>query len=58
MMILTDASGHPIEKPEAPAPGAPIEEVITWMRAQAAWRDRVGSIASESFARAFQKALK
>ena len=57
-MILTDASGRPFEKPEPPAPNAPIEEKIAWLRADAAYRDAVANAANTAFEKRFRKALR
>lgn len=54
-MILTDANGRPIERPERPAEGAPMSEVIVWMRAVYAYNDRVSDTANAAFADEFRR---
>lgn len=53
MAILTDARGVPFERPEKPAPGAPIDQVIAYLRALAAYNDAVCDCGNRSFARTF-----
>jgi hypothetical protein len=57
-MILTDASGRPLEKPEPPSVDAPIDEKIAYLRAHAAYNDAVSSAANRAFAKAFRKAVR
>lgn len=57
-MILTDAQGRPYERPTPPRPGAPIEDVIAYLRASSAYNDRVAAAASSAFADGFRKALR
>jgi hypothetical protein len=57
-MILTDSNGRPLDPPTPPAPDAPIEEKIAWLRADAAFRDRVASLANEAFVNVFRKEIK
>lgn len=54
--ILTDAHGRPIEPPAVPSVGASIEVVIAYLRASAAYNDRVAALASAAFGRAFRGA--
>lgn len=58
MAILTDAHGRPFERPEPPAPDAPPQEFTAWLRADAAYRDRVAACANRAFDRAFRKAIR
>ena len=57
-MILTDGRGRPIDPPEPPAPDAPIEETVAYLRAYAAYKDRVADIANRAFDEAFREALR
>ncbi len=52
--ILTDGKGRPIEYPDPPPAGATIEEFITWLRARAAYQDRIHDVANRAFARVFE----
>ena len=56
-MILTDAKGRPVPKPEPPAEDAGVEETIAYIRAVHAYNDRVSDIANRAFAEAFSKAV-
>ena len=58
MTIYTDANGRPIERPEPPPIGASIEDKIAYMRAKAAWNDKISSTANAAFVAAFREALK
>jgi hypothetical protein len=51
--IVTDAHGKPVERPEVPAQTATIEERIAYMRALAAYNDRVADLANAAFTRRF-----
>ncbi len=53
-MILTDGQGRPIEKPTL---GPGIEATIAYLRARAAWADRVADIANEAFSKELRKGL-
>lgn len=56
-MIITDARGVPIEKPDLPAADAPIDDRIAYLRACAAYHDEIAQIANRAFDDAFRKAL-
>lgn len=45
-------------RPTPPSPGAPIEDVIAWLRADCAYRDAITNAANRAFDRAFRKALR
>lgn len=51
--ILTDARGVPFARPEKPAPDAPIDQVVAYLRALATYNDAVSDCGNRSFARAF-----
>lgn len=55
-MILTNARGNPLDPPTPPAPDAPIDDVIVYLRASAAHNDRVAALASRAFVRSFHVA--
>jgi len=58
MKILTYEDGRPIEgAPEPLPPGASIEGRIAWMRARAAYADRVTDVANRAFDARFRVAL-
>ncbi len=57
-MILTDANGRPFEAPTPPAPDAPIEEKIAWLRASSAYNDKVAALAHRTFDTTFRKTLR
>lgn len=57
-MILTDSQGRPVEYPAPPTAGAPIDDVITFLRAHAAAADRVAALASAAFDRRFRRAAR
>lgn len=56
-MILTDANGRPFERPERPPEGAPVSEIITWMRAVYAYNDRVADSTNRAFNDQLRKSL-
>ena len=56
--IITDGRGRPISRPCPPPFGAPIEEKVSWCRADSAYRDKVFDIANASFAAQFARSLK
>ena len=55
-MILTDANGRPIEKPQKPT-NATIEGKIAYLQAVHAYNDKVGDVANAAFSAAFRIAL-
>jgi hypothetical protein len=57
-MILTDAHARPIPRPERSEYPAGIDGFVAYMRAYAAYRDHVASIANEAFAKTFRSALR
>lgn len=57
-MILTDANGVPIVKPEPPAPDANIETKVAYLMAHAAYNDKIAALASSAFDRQFRKSRK
>lgn len=56
-MILTDASGRPFEKPEPPAADATIDEKIAYLRAHAAYVDKIATAADQAFEAGLRRAL-
>ena len=61
-VIFTDGSGRPIDRPEPPKPcpyagEVTLEEKLAFIQAVHAYNNRVTSLGSETFARAFTKAL-
>lgn len=54
-MILTDAKGRPIPRPEPPPVSAGVDERVAYVRAMAAYNDRVADIANLAFYTAFRK---
>jgi hypothetical protein len=57
-MILTDGSGRPFDRPEPPASGAPIDDVLAWMRALASFNDAVRACACRAFDAGFKRAIR
>jgi hypothetical protein len=56
--IFTDDQGRPLPGRPDPLPeGAPIADVISWMRARAAYVDGALDRANASFDRSFRAAL-
>jgi hypothetical protein len=55
-VILTHA--RPIPRPERSEYPAGIDGFVTYMRAYAAYRDRVASIANEAFAKTFSRMVR
>ena len=53
-MILTDANGRPIPRPER----ADFATDLDYLRASCAYNDRVNALASGAFDRAFRRAVK
>ena len=53
-MILTDAQGRPIPRPEREEYGSDVD----YIRAVHVWRDRVAAVANEAFATRFREALR
>lgn len=53
-MILTDANGHPIPKPEA----SDFPDVVSYLRAYHDWKQRVTNLANQSFDHSFRQAMK
>mgnify|MGYP001577782370 CR=1 FL=1 len=53
-MILTDGNGRPFAPIDPPAPDAPIEEKIAYLRAVAARNDAIATTANRAFTRAFK----
>lgn len=58
MVILTDGDGRPFERPESPAPDAPIEERIAYIRAVHRFNDAVTDCANKAFSKAFSERLR
>lgn len=58
MTIFTDAGGRPIERPARPGPHASPAERLAYMRALAAYNDRIADTANQAFDRAFREALR
>jgi hypothetical protein len=52
MTILTDGRGRPIEKPTAPPEGCSFDDKVAYLRAMAAYADKVGDVANEAFGNA------
>jgi hypothetical protein len=55
--ILTDDQGRPFPEIESPLPGAPIEDVIAFLRAITARNDAITTTSSGAFARQFGWAM-
>jgi hypothetical protein len=57
--IYTYGDGTPIEgRPEHPGEYAPREDLLAYMRAKAAYLDRVADVANQSFSKAFARRLR
>lgn len=57
-MILTDANGRPLIRPEAPSPDAPPQAFTAWLRADNAYRDAVAALANRAFTKQLTRSLK
>ena len=53
-MIYTDEKGRPIPKPEP----EDYPTTVEFLRARAAWSDRLSDIANRAFSEAFSKGMK
>lgn len=56
--VLTTDDGTVLERPEAPASDAPIDEKIAYQRAVAEFNDRVAETANRAFERAFLRVIR
>jgi hypothetical protein len=57
-MILTDAKGRPIPKPEREDFSAGLPGDLAFLDARHAWRDEVALVANGAFDDAFRAALR
>lgn len=55
--VYLDEKGEPFQRPEQPPSGAPIEDVIAWMRAAADYNDAIAACGARAFDRAFRVAV-
>ena len=56
--ILTDGRGRPFPRvPASPPPGAPVEDIITFLRAWNARADAIASCAHKAFDDAFKDSI-
>lgn len=56
--IYTDENGSPFDRPEAPGPDATSEEIVAYLRADAAYRDAITNCANRNFSERFRKAVR
>ncbi len=57
-LFIVEDDGSVTGPPVRPSKDAPIDDFIAWMQAYSEHRDRVASMASEAFDRAFRKAVR